>query len=106
MYGKLAGARNEQVTLDANEIAMVEQAKQFPPIHIATCRVVTSAGYIASFRINLQTRKPIRQVHERRFAHHARGRSNSSGNPHRHCVELLVSEFDWLRRRPLTFAAS
>src|ERR1700681_4264458 len=97
MHGQFAGPRNEQIALDADEVAVIEQTEKVPTVDFATGRVVAHSHDVLAANVNLQTGSAIRQMDESGLAHHARRRGDAPGHTHLSFIKLSIRSLEVVR---------
>src|SRR5262249_23522480 len=78
VYRELTGFSDEQITLNADEVAVVQQLKKRPTIDVATFSTVMHTGDVGFPYVDLKTGDAVREMNECRLAHHARWRCDAA----------------------------
>src|SRR5260370_25742646 len=104
MHRHFAGFGDEQEPLDAYEVAVIQPTEKLPAIDVAATSIIACANHVLPPHVNLQTRRAVRQVHERRLAHHPWRRSDASRQDYSNLVQPGIRGSQRVCRRSLAFS--
>ena len=102
MNGKLARLGHEEITVNSDKVAVVEQAEDFPALFDGRAVVIVYGLEVIPAHVNLQARDSVREMHERCFAHHAGRRADASADADFEVIQLFVRGFELFGRRTLS----
>src|SRR4029453_8824308 len=107
MDAQLAGVRYEQISLNADEITVIKQAKDLPCGAFGFDRLSSSVAdrdRVLLSNVDLDPRNPVREMDECPLSHDARRHRKPPRNSY--VAELLQTHIQgifYIRRRPLAF---